>query len=230
MSQEVSEESSVTVTSAACGCQHDPGCAIGAIGGQLPAGENNNSVEVRDRLKELQGRTSMLEQEKARGNAIVCGVCHVQQYTLRTKAGMEGRGRVSSVVAALTCCLPARVFLFFLRCARGERAGCWVWRKTVDRWVSCILYPQPSLVCVWSCFSRVWLIQEPDTCLRSRHYYQNFGYRNTSPNTNYTVIALPRARELNYAVPLPFPLPRSPPAATQKKYTNLQKTKNTYAG
>lgn len=67
VSEEVSEESSVTVTSAACGCQHESGCAIGAIGGQLPAGENSNSVEVRDRLTELQGRTSMLEQEKARG-------------------------------------------------------------------------------------------------------------------------------------------------------------------
>eukprot|EP00752_Nemacystus_decipiens_P007271 g6508.t2 len=63
VSEEVSEESSVTVTSAACGCQHEPGCAIG---GQLPgpASENNNSVEVWDRLKELQGRTSVLEQEK----------------------------------------------------------------------------------------------------------------------------------------------------------------------
>lgn len=67
MSEEVSEEvSSVTVTSAACGCQHELGCSIGAFGGQLPAGENGTSIEVSDRLKELQGRTSMLEQEKAR--------------------------------------------------------------------------------------------------------------------------------------------------------------------
>lgn len=66
VSEEVSEESSVTVTSAACGCHHQHGCAIGAIGGQMPAGENGFSVEVRDRLKELQGRTSTLEQEKAR--------------------------------------------------------------------------------------------------------------------------------------------------------------------
>ncbi|CAM9164568.1 unnamed protein product, partial [Ectocarpus sp. 6 AP-2014] len=57
VSEEVSEESSVTVTSAACGCHHQHGCAIGAIGGQMPAGENGFSVEVRDRLKELQGRT-----------------------------------------------------------------------------------------------------------------------------------------------------------------------------
>lgn len=69
--EEVSEESSVTtttttVTSAACGCQHEAGCAIGAIGGQLLAGDNGNSIEVRERLKELQGRTSTLEQEKAR--------------------------------------------------------------------------------------------------------------------------------------------------------------------
>ncbi len=54
-----------TVTSAACGCHHEAGCAIGAIGGQLLAGDNANSIEVRERLKELQGRTSTLEQEKA---------------------------------------------------------------------------------------------------------------------------------------------------------------------
>lgn len=66
MSEEVSEESSVTVTSAACGCHHQSGCAIGAIGGQLPVGDNGNSIEVRDRLKELQGRNSTLEQEKVR--------------------------------------------------------------------------------------------------------------------------------------------------------------------
>lgn len=72
MSEEVSEESSVTVTSAACGCQHESGCAIGAIGGQLPAGENGNSIEVRDRLKELQGRMSTLEQEKARNIYLFC--------------------------------------------------------------------------------------------------------------------------------------------------------------
>ncbi|CAM9263839.1 unnamed protein product [Ectocarpus sp. 13 AM-2016] len=60
VSEEVSEESSVTVTSAACGCHHQHGCAIGAIGGQMPAGDNGFSVEVRDRLKELQGRTSFL--------------------------------------------------------------------------------------------------------------------------------------------------------------------------
>ncbi|CAN0036925.1 unnamed protein product, partial [Ectocarpus sp. 12 AP-2014] len=58
VSEEVSEESSVTVTSAACGCHHQHGCAIGAIGGQMPAGDNGFSVEVRDRLKELQGRTT----------------------------------------------------------------------------------------------------------------------------------------------------------------------------
>ena len=104
MSEEVSEESSVTVTSAACGCQHEPGCAIGAIGGQLtgPAGENNNSVEVRDRLKELQGRTSMLEQEKARAkereHIIVGRTWAVHTYSV----GMGNLGGwVSSVLATV---------------------------------------------------------------------------------------------------------------------------------
>lgn len=68
MSEEVSEES-VTVGGGICACEHKEGCAVGearrSIGGQLPPPEEKGgSVEVRNRLEELQGRVAALEQEK----------------------------------------------------------------------------------------------------------------------------------------------------------------------
>lgn len=60
------EEESITVSSS-CSCQHDPECTVGIVGGSLQAAavaESEGSVEVRDRLVELQGRNSTLEQEK----------------------------------------------------------------------------------------------------------------------------------------------------------------------
>lgn len=75
VSEEVSEESSFSVNSS-CSCQHDPGLGgtTGAMveheqqqlvvhedGGER---ENGSSIEVRNRLDELQERNSALEQEK----------------------------------------------------------------------------------------------------------------------------------------------------------------------
>lgn len=68
LSEEVSEES-ITVEGGVCLCQHREDCLLkecgnGVAGPLEVAPENAGSVEVRDRLKELQGRVATLEQEK----------------------------------------------------------------------------------------------------------------------------------------------------------------------
>lgn len=60
--EEVSEESSFIVTRN-CTCQHEDGCAVATLGGPVQ-GRNGGSIEVWDRLRELQRRNSELEQEK----------------------------------------------------------------------------------------------------------------------------------------------------------------------
>lgn len=62
--EEVSEESSFIVTTN-CTCHHQDGCAIAALGGPVQGRVGNaGSIEVWDRLGELQRRNSELEQEK----------------------------------------------------------------------------------------------------------------------------------------------------------------------
>lgn len=62
-------EESITIEGGGCFCQHRDGCSTGergiVLGGQVKqAGEKGGSVEVRNRLVELQGRVAALEQEK----------------------------------------------------------------------------------------------------------------------------------------------------------------------
>lgn len=62
--EEVSEESSFIVTTN-CSCQHQDSCAVATLGGQVQGRVGSGgSIEVWDRLRELQRRNSELEQEK----------------------------------------------------------------------------------------------------------------------------------------------------------------------
>lgn len=76
MSEEVSEEieSSVTVNPG-CGCPHEDGCemADACDGSMQTASVNGNSVEMRDRVEELQAKNSTLEQDKARASFVFIG-------------------------------------------------------------------------------------------------------------------------------------------------------------